>query len=308
MKIQTYILAAAISAFAIGSATAGSNIGYTNPNFDHVFQQTLRDAAKAYAKKNGCSIQIEDAKEDVNTQISQIKNFIANKVDGIVVGPVSTDSTPQMTKLAVDAGIPIAYVNRRPADVDKLGGTSTYVGSDNFQAGTLQAQAVCKIAGGRGNAVLLEGTLSNEDALNRTNAVKKILGEAGCSGIKIVAEQQADWDRTKAADVVSNWIASGKNFNSVFANNDEMALGAVNALKAAGLNLENYIIAGIDATDDAIAALKAGDLKVTVFQDAAKQARDAVAAVVKAKTGEKLPAYTDVPFKTVTSENADSFK
>lgn len=306
MKL-TNSLAAAFSLLGAGSVAA-ANIGYSNPNFDHVFQQTLRDAAKSLAQKNGDTIQIEDAREDVSTQISQIKNFIANKVDGILVGPVSTDATVQITKLAADAGIPIAYVNRRPADADALGGLSTYVGSDNFQAGTLQAQAVCAKAGGQGKAVLLEGTLANEDALNRTDAVKKALKASNCAGVAIVAEQQADWDRTKGADAVSNWLASGKEFNIVLANNDEMALGAINALKATGLDPKTYIIAGIDATDDAVAALKAGDMTITVYQDAAGQAEAAVTAIGKALAGEKLPPYTDIPFKTVTAENVDNYK
>ena len=206
------------------------------------------------------------------------------------------------------AGIPLAYINRRPVDWESLGGMSTYVGSDNYVAGTLEGEAACAAAGGTGTAVLLIGFLRNEDAQARTNAVKDVLKTDACSGIEIVAEQEAEWQRTKGADVTANWLASGIKPDIVFANNDEMALGAIQALKAAGISMDDVVVAGVDATPDALDAMEAGDLDVTVFQDAAGQGRGGIDAALAMIGGESLGAYTDIPFIAVTPENMADFK
>jgi len=307
MNVLGSVSGLALSALLASAATAAT-IGYSSPNFDDNYQTIMREAAKAHAEKLGHTIQIEDAREDVGTQLSQIQNFIASSVDAIILAAVSTEATPQITKMVTDAGIPLVYINRRPADVDKLGGKSTYVGSDNYNAGKLQGEEVCKLAGGRGQAVMLMGFLRNEDAQARTKGVKDVNKSGECSGIQIVAEQEAEWQRTKAADVVANWLASGTQFNIVYANNDEMALGATQALKAAGVAMDKTIVAGVDATADALAAMEAGDLDVTVFQDAVGQAMGGVDAALKMLNGESLPPYTDIPFVTVTPANLDKFK
>lgn len=307
MKISKLVGAAAASAIICGGASA-ETIGYSSPNFDDNFQTIIRTAAEEHAKSLGHDILIEDAREDVGTQLSQIQNFIASGVDAIVLAPVSTDATPAITEMVAAAGIPLVYINRRPVDVNDLGGMSTYVGSDNYVAGTLEGEAACAAAGGQGSAVMLVGFLRNEDAQARTNAVKDVLATDSCSGIKIVAEQEAEWQRTKGADVTANWLASGIRPDVVFANNDEMALGAIQALKAAGISMDDVVVAGVDATPDALKSMEAGELDVTVFQDAAGQGRGGVDAALAMIAGEKMESYTDIPFIAVTPENMAEFK
>jgi len=307
MRTTRILVAAAVSMFVAGTAGA-QTIGYSSPNFDDNFQTIMREAAKAHAESKGVDIQIEDAREDVGAQLGHIQNFIASGVDAIVLAPVSTEATPQITKMARDAGVPLAYINRRPADVDSLGGKVTYVGSDNYHAGTLEAMEVCKKTGGTGTAVLLIGFLRNEDAQNRTNAVKEVNGLKMCSGIEIVAEQEAEWQRTEGADTMANWLASGIKPDIVYANNDEMALGAIQALKSAGISMDDVVVAGVDATPDALAAMEAGDLDVTVFQDAVGQATGGVDAALQMIAGEDLPAYVNIPFVAVTPDNMAAFK
>ena len=193
-------------------------------------------------------------------------------------------------------------------DVDSLGGMSTYVGSDNYNAGKLEGKAACAAAGGSGTAVLLIGFLRNEDAQNRTNAVKDVIKTDACSGIEIVAEQEAEWQRTKGADVTANWLASGIMPDIVFANNDEMALGAIQALKSAGISMDDVIVAGVDATADALESMAAGELDVTVFQDAVGQARGGIDAALAMLKGEAQPSYVDIPFIAVTPDNIADFK
>jgi len=307
MKLGKLITATAMLALLAGSATAAT-IGYSSPNFDDNFQTILREAAKGYAESKGDKLLIEDAREDVGTQLSQVQNFIASGVDAIVVAPVSTEATPAITKLAKEAGIPLVYVNRRPADLDAFDGTATYVGSDNYQAGKLEGEAACKAAGGKGDAVILIGFLRNEDAQNRTKAVKDVLATDDCKDIKVLAEQEGEWQRTKAQDIVANWLSAGTKPSIVFANNDEMALGAVQAMKSAGISMDDVVIAGVDATPDAIKSIEAGDMDITVFQDAKGQATGSIDAALKMIGGEKLDKYIDVPFVTVTKENLDQFK
>jgi ABC-type sugar transport system substrate-binding protein len=308
MKLHALIAASVVSVALTGAASAAQTIGYATPNFDDNFQTILREAAKSYAKSKGIDLQVEDAREDVGTQQSQVQNLIASGVNAIIVGPVSTEATAPITKLAKDAGIPLVYINRRPADVDSFDGNATYVGSDNYQAGKLEGEAGCKAAGGKGNAVILIGFLRNEDALNRTKAVKDVLATDACKGIKIIGEQEGEWQRTKAQDIVANWLSAGTKPDIVFANNDEMALGAVAALKSAGISMADVVVAGVDATPDAIAAIKSGDMDITVFQDAKGQATGSIDAALKMINGEKLPKYIDIPFVTVTKDNLDKFQ
>lgn len=304
-KAKLFIAAAAIAAMA-GTSHAAT-IGYSSPNFDDNFQTVLREAAKAHAESLGHTIQIEDAREDVGTQLSQIQNFIASGVDAIVLAPVSSASSPQMTKLATDAGIPLIYINRRPVDLDQLGGSIAFVGSDETWSGTLEAFEVCRQAAGTGKAVLLIGILTNEAAVTRSEDVREVLGLSMCNGIELVAEQVAMWQRTEANNVVANWLASGIDFNIVFANNDEMALGAIQALKNGGVSMDDVLVAGVDATADALASMKAGDLDVTVFQNAVGQAVGGVDAALSAIAGNDLPNWINIPFELVTPANLEQY-
>ncbi len=301
------LLAAAASFAVMTSAAMAGTIGFSSPNFDDNFQTVLREAAKSHAEKLGHSIQIEDAREDVGMQLSQIQNFIASGVDAIVLAPVSAAATPQITKMAEAAGIPLIYVNRRPADLDKLGDKAAFVGSDETWSGTLEAFEICNQAAGTGKAVMLMGILSNEAAVTRSEDVREVLKLSMCKGIELVAEQEAKWQRTEANNVVANWLSSGKEFNIVFANNDEMALGALQALKAAGVNMDDVLVGGVDATADALASMKAGELDVTVFQNAKGQATGAVDAAISAMEGKALPNWINVPFELVTPANVDKY-
>ena len=301
------ILAGLVAVSVMGSAGAAT-IGFSSPNFDDNFQTVLREQAKAHAESLGHSIQIEDAREDVGTQLSQIQNFIASGVDAIVLAPVSAESTPQITKMAKDAGIPLVYINRRPADLDQLGGKSTWVGSDETWSGTLSGFEACRQAAGTGKGVILIGLLSNEAAVTRTEDIREVLKLSMCNGIEIVAEHEAKWQRTEANNYISNLLSSGTEFNIVFANNDEMALGAIQGLKNAGISMDDVIIAGVDATADALAAMGAGDLDVTVFQNAPAQSVGGVDAALRMINGESLPNWVNIPFELVTPENMAKFK
>ncbi|HWA47913.1 MAG TPA: sugar ABC transporter substrate-binding protein [Dongiaceae bacterium] len=292
---------------AMSSPSLAANIGVSMAKFDDNFLTVLRNGMQDYAAtKDGVSLQVEDAQNDVSKQLSQIQNFIAQGVDAIIVNPVDTDATPAMTKLAVAANVPLVYVNRMPSD-NPLPPKVSFVGSNEVDSGTLEMQEVCKLMGGKGNILVLMGELSNQAARQRTQDVHDVIAKPECSGIKIVEEQTGNWDRTQGTDLMTNWISSGVQFDAVVSNNDEMAIGAIQALKAAGVDMNKVIVAGVDATQDALAAMKAGDLDVTVFQNAAAQGSGAVDTALKLAAGETVESMVWVPFELVTPANMDQY-
>jgi inositol transport system substrate-binding protein len=153
----------------------------------------------------------------------------------------------------------------------------------------------------------MEGQLNNQAARQRTADVHDVIGTPDCSFIKIIDEQTANWSRDEAQNLMANWLTSGQAWDAVISNNDEMAIGALQALKAANVDTSKVIIGGVDATQDALASMKAGDLKVTVFQDAAGQGKGALDTALKLAKGEKVDKKVYIPFQLVTPENMDQF-
>ncbi len=257
---------------------------------------------------DGVTLQVEDAQNDVAKQQSQIQNFIASKVDAIIVNPVDTDATGAMSKIAADAGIPLVYVNREPANVDSLPEKQAFVASNEVESGTLETKEVCRLLKGKGKIVVMMGELSNQAARQRTKDVHDVIATDECKGLQIVEEQTANWSRTEGSDLMTNWLSAGLEFDAVVSNNDEMAIGAIQALKAAGRSMDSVVIGGVDATQDALAAMAAGDLDVTVFQNAAGQGKGSVDAALKLAKGEKVETKVYVPFELVTPENLSKYQ
>jgi inositol transport system substrate-binding protein len=302
------ILVALAAATILSSSAYAAKIGVSMDKFDDNFLTVLRNGMSDYAKTQpGVTLQIEDAKDDVSKQLSQIQNFIANKMDAIIVNPVDTSATEAMTKLAAEAGVPLVYVNREPADVDKLGPKAAFVASNEKDSGTLETKEICRLLGGKGNILVMEGELSNQAAVQRTKDIHEVLATSDCSGMKIIAEQTASWDRTKAQNLMTNWLSKDLKFDAVISNNDEMAVGAIQALKAGGIDTKKAIVGGVDATQDALASMKAGDLKATVFQDAAGQGKGAVDAALSLAAGKSVEKKVYIPFQLVTPANMADF-
>jgi inositol transport system substrate-binding protein len=305
--MKKILLAALCTAFLAPGAKA-ETIGVSMALFDDNFLTVLRNGMQDYANKlDGVTLQVEDAQNDVAKQLSQIQNFIAQGANAIIVNPVDTDATPAMSKLAAEAGVPLVYVNRQPADLDQLPEKAAFVASNEVDSGTLEMKEVCRLMGGKGNIVVMMGELSNQAARQRTQDVHDVIATPECSGIKIVEEQTANWNRTQGQDLMTNWISAGMQFDAVVSNNDEMAIGAIQALKAAGYDMSKVIVGGVDATQDALAAMKAGELDVTVFQNAAGQGSGAVDAALKLARGEAVDKKVWVPFELVTPENVDQY-
>lgn len=308
--MKKYLLGAAVSVLMSTSAFA-ETIGVSMSELDN-FLTVLRNGIDDYAKEKGVDVQIEVAEKDPAKQLSQIQNFIASGVTAIIVNPVDTDATTAQSKLAADAGIPLVYVNRQPVNLDSLPDNQTFVGSDERDSGTLESKEVCRLLKEKGkgsgaNIVVMMGQLNNQAARQRTQDIKDVIATPDCSFMKIVEEQTANWYRTEATDLMNNWLSAGVKFDAFISNNDEMAIGGIAAMKAAGLSMEDIVVGGVDATQDALAAMQAGDLDVTVFQNAAAQGSGSVDAALRLAKGEKLGKVVWVPFELVTPANIKDY-
>lgn len=307
MIMKTKLMAVAAAAMLAVPLAHAEKIGVTMASFDDTFLTILRNSIADAAKKDGATVQIEDAGNDVGKQLSQVQNMIAQKVDAIIVNAVDTDATPKITKMVTAAKIPLVYVNRKPVDFDKLPAGVAVVASDEKQSGTLQARQVCKLLGGKGDLLVLMGELSNESARARTKDIEDVIATKDCAGMRIVDKREGKWSRTQGQDITMNWLSSGMKFDAIVSNNDEMAIGAINALKAARKWTPKTIVAGIDATPDGLASMKSGELKVSVYQNASGQGTQAVAAALKLAKKQNVDRYVNVPFELVTPDNMNQY-
>lgn len=301
------ILVALTLGLMASSASYAQTIGYSMQTVDDTYQSILRTGVEARAKELGMELLIEDAQWDIARQQSQIENFIASKVDGIIVVAVDADAGIAMSKAAAAAGIPIVFANSQPSNVNELPEKQVFVGSNQLEAGGIPAREVCRMLGGKGKVAMMMGELGSVLARERTQAAHDVFATEECKDVKIVEEQTARWSRTGALDLMTNWLSAGIEFDAVIANNDDMAMGAIQAMKTAGRSLDNVIVAGIDATPDALAAMQAGDMKVTVFQDGKKQGEASVDAMARLLKGEPIDSITFTSLELVTKENMADF-
>lgn len=305
--------AVALSALSFAVPASAETLGVTISKFDDNFLTLLRNGITDHAASlDGVTVQVEDAQGDIARQLNQIQNFVASGVDAIIVNAVDTDATTAMTAAAANAGIPLVYVNYEPVNVDTLPENQAFVASDETESGTLQTQEVCRQLSAAGvtdaKVLVIMGELQHQAARLRTKDVHDVIATPECSFMKVVEEQSANWQRTQAVDLMTNWLSAGVEFDAVIANNDEMALGAIQALKTAGRSMDSVVVAGIDATRDALAAMAAGDLDVTIFQDADGQGRGSVDAALSLARGEQVDQKVYIPFELVTVENLADYQ
>ncbi|MFD1797842.1 sugar ABC transporter substrate-binding protein [Paracoccus aurantiacus] len=310
--MKRILLSTAMVAGLSGAAGA-ENIGVSMALFDDNFLTVLRNGIQEQASgMEGVDVQIEDAQNDVARQLDQINNFIASGVDAIIVNPVDTSATQAMTDAAAAGNVPLVFVNREPVNVDTLPDNQAFVASDEKESGTLETMQVCELLKAAGkteaNIYVMMGELSNQAAVQRTADIHDVMDSGNCGvTLNIIDEQTANWQRDEAQDLMTNWLSSGTQFDALISNNDEMAIGAIQAMKASGINMDDVVIGGIDATQDGLLAMAAGELDVTVFQDAAGQGGGALDAALKLAKGEAVEQKVYVPFQLVTPENMAEF-
>ena len=310
--MKTLLAGVALSALLAQGAMAAT-VAVSMARFDDNFLTVIRNGMAEYAKTlDGVDLQIEDAGNDVAKQLDQINNFVASGVDAIVVNPVDTSATQAMSDAAAAGGVPLVYVNRQPINVDTLPDNQAFVASDERESGTLETKEVCRLFKEAGkteaNVYVIMGELSNQAAQQRTQDIIEVIASGECGvTLNIIDKQTSNWMRPEAQNLMQNWLSAGAPFDGVIANNDESAIGAIQAIKASGKDVKPYVIGGVDATQDALQAMQAGELDVTVFQDAAGQGQGALDAALKLAKGEAVEQKVYIPFQLVTPANIGDF-
>lgn len=281
-------------------------IGFSMPVRDQ-FMSAMEAAAVAEGESQGIKMTVVDANNNANTQMQNVQTFVSSGCKAIIVGLVNTDNAQQIIDAA--SGIPVVFVNRRPS-IEMTAGVSAYVGSDERNAGRFEGEFLADFFKKQNkteiNTVMLQGVLGLESVISRTESAYEALEAAGLKVNKAM-EDTAEWDRAKAQNKVQTFLGTGKAFDCVIANNDEMALGAIEALKSAGVDLKAIPVVGIDATPAGLTAMEAGELAFTVFQNPVGQGAGAVRAAVLFANGETVPANIDIPFEPVTQDNYKNY-
>ena len=249
-KFLLFGLVALIAApLTVSAAPKKLKMGVTIEDFNDVFMRYALDQLTDEAKKNNIEIIAADGKRDPNEQIKQIENFVTQGVDAIMIHVIDQSIAPRITKLCLDAKIPLVYFNRKPEDSALSAGKVVAVASPEVVAGNLEAEFVAKKLGGKGNVAILMGSMGTAPQIGRTQGTKDVIAKN--PGMKVVREQTANFARPDAVTVVENWLASGMQIDAIIANNDEMAIGAVLVLEEKKMK-DKVLVTGVDATSDAL--------------------------------------------------------
>lgn len=307
--ILTLVLMLAITGCAGGGGSSeesdGPKIGYVTNNMNDTFQTYVVDAATEKAKELGYNLDVQDAQEDVIRQQDQVNAMIEQDVDALIVVPVDTSAMDSITDAALAANIPLVYVNRNPFGEGEIPEGVYYVGSQEIVAGQLQAEYLVELMGEEGGVGVLMGLLSNEGAIKRTEGVEETLSDY--PGIKILASETGNWQKDQGMDLTENWLTVyGEGLNAILSNNDEMALGAINALEDAGR--DDVIVMGIDAIPDAVDYVAQGKMAATVLQDSVGQGAGAIQTIHDVFEGKEQDSIRWVDFVLVTPENVADFQ
>lgn len=283
-------------------ATKKIKIGVCLSKFSDKFWTYSLNEIKNYSKPlDNVEVLYADAKWDSSLQLSQVENFISQRVDVLLVAPVDSNDSKKITDKANAAKIPIITLNDPFATQDDA---ACFIGSDANQQGTLEMEYLAKKMNYKGNVAIMLGKIDGELKRLRTEAYHEVI--AKYPDMNIVVEQTADWDRTRGMALMQTWLESGKKIDAVACNSDEMAIGASKAIEAAG-KLGKIYVGGIDATPDGLDYLKSGKLDVTVFQDGAGQARCAIDTAIKLSRSEHVEKTILFQNELVTPENADKY-
>ena len=275
-------------------------IGVTMLSMQNEFIVNISDEMNKKAEELGVVLISVDAEHSPLKQIEQVESFIAQKVDVIIMNPCEVEaSSPAITK-ALAAKIPIVNVNSATSIQP-----TAFVGSNDVESGRIAMKFIAEKLGGKGNIVMIHGFMGQAAQIQREQGAKEILKDF--PNLKLIAHQTGEWDRAKSMDLMQNWIQSyGTQINAVFAQNDEMGLGALKALEDAGMK-DKVVVVSIDAIADALQAVKKGTLDATVFQNAKQQGAGAIETAVKIAKKLSYDKELIIPFQLVTKENIGQF-
>jgi len=289
-KFLGVALAAMIAAGATTAAQAADKLALVLSTLNNPFFVTLKDGAAAKAKELGYDLVVLDSQNDPAKELSNVEDVLNQNVKLVMLNPADSDAAKSSVLAANHKNVPVITLDRSANGGDVV----THIASDNVAGGRMAADLVIKKLGGKGKVVELEGVPGASAARDRGKGFGDELATA--PGIKIIASQTANFDRTQGLNVMENILQAQPDIDAVFAQNDEMALGAVKAIQAANRKM---IVVGFDATDDARAAIKAGTMYGTIAQQPAMIGSLGVEAADKVLKGQSVPKFTGVPLQVV---------
>jgi len=272
--------------------TGKVTIGFSISTLNNPFFVTLKEGAEKAAKEAGAELLVVDAGDKTAKQLSDIEDLIQKKVSVILINPTDSAAVVTAVEAANKANIPVITVDR----ASNGGKVVSHIASDNVKGGSMAAEYIMKTLGNKGNFVELQGIAGTSAARDRGQGFHNIVD--GKDGVKVVASQPADFDRAKGLSVMENILQGNKDIQAVFAHNDEMALGALTAIQAAGKS--GIMVVGFDATDDAVKAVKEGKMAATVAQKPDLIGKTALETALKVAKGEKVEASIPVVLELVT--------
>ncbi|MCD8349866.1 MAG: substrate-binding domain-containing protein [Planctomycetaceae bacterium] len=306
-RTSTLILSVILGLAVCTYAVAGEKkirVGVSYYSLSAEFLAQLRDSMDEHYRDQNLGDTVElivlDAQGDANKQNDQVYNLISQGVDAIIIDPYDREQQVPAVEACAEAGIPCIEMNASTVSPQR----TSYVGSDDIVSGRLLARELLRLSGGKGNIIVIHGVAGQNSEVMRHAGLEEVLRDF--PGAKVVAEKVCDWDRAKALAAVENFIQSGLEFDIIFGENDEMALGALVALENSGRR-EGVFVGGVDAIPDALEAVKDGRLDCTVFQNSAAQARKALDVAIEAAQGKSIDAVYDIPYELVTPANIGEY-
>ncbi|MBB4266142.1 ribose ABC transporter substrate-binding protein RbsB [Roseospira visakhapatnamensis] len=273
------------------TAQAAESIALVVSTLNNPFFVTLKDGAEARAEALGYDLTVLDSQNDPAKELANVEDLLNQDVAVLLINPTDSDAVRSAVRTANRRDVPVITLDRAAS-----GGTVvSHIASDNVAGGKMAGEVIIEALGGSGAVVELQGVPGTSAARDRGEGFHQAVDAA--SGIRIVASQPADFDRTKGLNVMENILQAQPEIDAVFAHNDEMALGAIKAIQASGRDI---IVVGFDGTDDGVAAVEDGSMLATIAQQAAKIGAMGVETAAKVASGEDVPAFTPVPLQAVT--------
>lgn len=281
-----------------GGGEEGPRLALSVSTLSNPFFVTLRDGAQQAADEAGATLQVSDAQNDASKQQNDIQNFVTQQFDAILVNPVDSEAVGPAIQAANQADIPVLALDRGAEG----GEIATLIASDNVQGGQMAGEKLIELVGS-GNVIQLEGIPGTSAARDRGEGFQKAIDAQ--DQVQLVASQPAGFDRNQGLNVTQNLLQANQDVTGIFAQNDEMALGAVQALgdRAGG----EVKIVGFDAVDDALQAIQDGQMNATVAQQPAKIGQLGVENAIKVVDGESIPEEIPVEVRLITQDNVSEF-
>lgn len=305
------VLCAAALAITAGCGSGGTtgdeaggdgeqlSIGMSISTLNNPFFVAMRSGAEGAAESAGADITVQDAQNDAATQANHLQTFLTQGTAAVIVNPVDSQAAAAPVREAGEADVPVVAADRSVVGAN----TATTVASNNVEGGKMAARTLADAVGESGTVVVLQGTPGTSAARDRGNGFQQAI--ENFENITVAARQPANFDRTEALNVMTNVLQSHSDVEGVFAQNDEMALGAIEAL---GDRASDVPVVGFDGTPDGLEAVQQGTMHATIAQQPEKLGKRSVELAIQAARGEQIPGEVKIPVQAVTQDNIDEFR